>query len=769
MRLIRFFHVFIKPQYSQSGRSFAALSYAGSTKSFAVTTQRRIFMIPSYQGGCAMQTQKPLFLVLFILISILLLGVTGASAAADSPQAIADSLTQAKTLDEQLAVFDRLGRCFPAELEAGFWDLPLDVTPAESIESLQIPTSFDHAVEDRNALSMDSQETKLIVLRQRNGRTMLCGHLMARLPQAMRATTMAEATSVIYLTHYPYKEYIFYQLYLWTPGNNTVYRLVTHLEPIPVNGYEVFQEELNVDQQFWRCICTLLYPDNLRLSEEQATFSAQQTGTACYIDGVILNNAVNATLVTPTVVEGLPVIGIGALDNANVNQVIVSEGTVWLANYVFSRLSNIQAVTLPSSLCYIGYDAFAGCRYLITLSLPEGLETCDPEVLNGCTNLRRLYLPSSLQTPINLSDCSCVTVYTPEGSVAMLEAQRQGIPTVACASAEDMTVIPITRTVGASYGILDGAGILLDYFINNRITEIPSEIDGVPIHVLAEGSLHLSDAYSHLKLVLPEGLREVQTGALQLPKGSKVFIPASVESLTSADLATYAVYAQPNSTAYRLANGAARQTSACEDVDTFLKAESINDFLDLSYLARNWPLDRKLMLIDQAVIGFSDDLNPKREQQLHFKLSPDDANTLLPKNWSNLKAINTKKLPKALAGKKTLILEANVAHLGVLESRYVLGDFMAKLPPEYLPRTTEEIECIVVIRARVIESGYQYTPTYTSFHRYYDVYAYAPNGKKVYDLYQIRKKAKKQGLTSEINGEEVPIEAFWPIIESFFQ
>jgi len=175
------------------------------------------------------------------------------------------------------------------------------------------------------------------------------------------------------------------------------------------------------------------------------------------------------------------------------------------------------------------------------------------------------------------------------------------------------------------------------------------------------------------------------------------------------------------------------------------------------------------MLIDQAVIGFSDDLNPKREQQLHFKLSPDDANTLLPKNWSNLKAINTKKLPKALAGKKTLILEANVAHLGVLESRYVLGDFMAKLPPEYLPRTTEEIECIVVIRARVIESGYQYTPTYTSFHRYYDVYAYAPNGKKVYDLYQIRKKAKKQGLTSEINGEEVPIEAFWPIIESFFQ
>lgn len=715
-----------------------------------------------------MQTRKRFSMGLFTLVCLLLLGVAGAAAAADDPQSIADSLSQAKTLDEQLAVFDRLGNLYPAQLSAGLWNLPLDVMPAESLESLQIPPTFDNAVEDRQALSMDTQRTKLIVLHNNHGRTMLCGQVMARLPQGMRATAVADATTVLYLTHYPYDDYIFYRMYLWRPGSGSVYDLTTELDHIPLHGYDELRNEADLDQQFWTRICTFLYPDNLRLSQEGINYYAQQTGAACYISGVTLDNLLGAHLVTPTTVEGLPVVGIGELDNPDIDQVDVSEGTIWLTSGAFSRLPNLKAVTLPSSLRYIGYDAFAGCRYLMALALPEGLETCDPDALNGCTNLRWLYLPSTLQTSLDFGDCSCVTVYAPEGCAAMLDAQRQGIPTVACASPESLPAIPIVRSGDYLYGLQDGEGILLDYYIGDEITEIPAEVDGVPIRVLAQGALNLSDFFAHPKLVLPEGLRIIQAGALQLPAGCKVYLPASLESLTSTDLATYNVYAQPNSTAYRLANGTARQTIACDGVDAFLKAESISDFMELSMLSRNWPLDRELLLIDQAVNGFSQDIDPQREQRLKFP-EPQEAIALLPKNWANLKATKAKKLPKALAGKKTLIMEASVSRLGVMESYYLLGDFMAKLPPEYRPQTAEEVGCILVIRSRAIESGYEYFPAYTSFHRYYDVYAFAPGGKKVYDLYQIRNQAKKEGKESEINGAEVPIEDFWPVIESLFR
>lgn len=713
-----------------------------------------------------MRTRKRYYMGLFMLVC-LLLGVARIGTAMDNPQTIVDTITQAKTLDEQLAVFNQLGNLYPSELGAGLWDLPLDVTPAESIDSLQIPPTFDNAVEDSNVLSMDMQGMKLIVLHNKQGRTMLCGQVMARLPQVMRATTMAEATTVLYLTHFIHKDYIFYQIYQWNPGDKTIYALPSELDGIPLHGYQELQNGADLDQQFWSRICTYLYPENLRLSQGGINYSAQQTGAACYLNYVSLDNISESHLVTPTTIEGLPVVGIGELNNIDVDQVDVSEGTLWLTSGAFSKIHNLRAVTLPSSLRYIGYDAFAGCRTLLALALPEGLETCDPNALNGCTNLRRLYLPSTLRMPLDLSDCSCVTVYTPEGSAAMLDAQRQGIPTVACASAESITALSIIRSDSALYGLLDGEGILLDYSIRYETTEIPSEIDGVPIRELAQGALNLSDNFSHPKLVLPEGLRKIQTGALQLPTGCNVYLPASLVSLTSADLATYNVYAQPNSTVYQLANGAARQTIACDNVESFLKAESMDDFWELSILSRNWSLDRKLLLIHQAVDSFSQNINPEEELKLKFYL-PQEVINFLPKNWGNLKATKVKKLPKALTGKKTLIVEANVSGLGIHESYYILGDFMAKLPPTYMPQTTDDVECIVVIRARAIESGYKYFPDYTSFHRYYDVYAFAPGGKKVYDLYQIRNLAKKEGLKSEINGDEVPIEDFWPIFEKLF-
>ena len=64
----------------------------------------------------------------------------------------------------------------------------------------------------------------------------------------------------------------------------------------------------------------------------------------------------------------------------------------------FQGCSNLQSLTLPSSLKTIGSSAFNGCGKWQNIKLPSSLTTIGTSAFNGCSSLKDLILPSSLTT-----------------------------------------------------------------------------------------------------------------------------------------------------------------------------------------------------------------------------------------------------------------------------------------------------------------------------------------------------------------------------------
>lgn len=62
----------------------------------------------------------------------------------------------------------------------------------------------------------------------------------------------------------------------------------------------------------------------------------------------------------------------------------------------FRGCKNLTQVTLPDTLQYIGFLAFAYNTALTNVTLPQSLTTIDRFVFDGCTNLRTITLPQSL-------------------------------------------------------------------------------------------------------------------------------------------------------------------------------------------------------------------------------------------------------------------------------------------------------------------------------------------------------------------------------------
>lgn len=69
-----------------------------------------------------------------------------------------------------------------------------------------------------------------------------------------------------------------------------------------------------------------------------------------------------------------------------------------MINYgVFAGLTNLQKVSIPSSVESIGSGAFYGCTSLAEISRPEGLQIIRDEAFGNCTSLTSVTLPDSLQ------------------------------------------------------------------------------------------------------------------------------------------------------------------------------------------------------------------------------------------------------------------------------------------------------------------------------------------------------------------------------------
>lgn len=85
-------------------------------------------------------------------------------------------------------------------------------------------------------------------------------------------------------------------------------------------------------------------------------------------------------------------------NNTEVKSAIIGEGITRVGNYCFYGCENLTNVKLPSTLKYIGQNAFEKCDFKTeSIQLPEGLETIESNGFEECS-LKEIILPSTLKT-----------------------------------------------------------------------------------------------------------------------------------------------------------------------------------------------------------------------------------------------------------------------------------------------------------------------------------------------------------------------------------
>ena len=79
------------------------------------------------------------------------------------------------------------------------------------------------------------------------------------------------------------------------------------------------------------------------------------------------------------------------------SEVTIPEGVVGIASYAFADQYDIESVSFPSTLKYIGVGAFETCVSIEELEFNEGLERIDDRAFKDCTYVGEIYMPSSVK------------------------------------------------------------------------------------------------------------------------------------------------------------------------------------------------------------------------------------------------------------------------------------------------------------------------------------------------------------------------------------
>lgn len=126
------------------------------------------------------------------------------------------------------------------------------------------------------------------------------------------------------------------------------------------------------------------------------------------------------------------------------HNIVIPENVVKISSHVFLHNNRVTSVTLPEGIKEIGYEAFHCCEKLLQINIPESLTSIHERAFYRCEKLRRINLHKGV-TEIGTEAfryCEKLTIYAPEGSVAIEYAQNNNIAFKCQASKEIKRQVP---------------------------------------------------------------------------------------------------------------------------------------------------------------------------------------------------------------------------------------------------------------------------------------------------------------------------------------
>lgn len=186
---------------------------------------------------------------------------------------------------------------------------------------------------------------------------------------------------------------------------------------------------------------------------------------------------------------------------------------IGIGQHAFSECKNLGTITLPNSIKFIGFGAFAYSN-LESITLPNGIDSIGAAAFRDC-NLKEIVLPKSLRVMESTVFCRCNSLE----HVQMLSNKLTSIPEVTfedCTALKDVNIPESVASIGA-YAFMNTTN-LSSIHLPSKVTEIYSYC----FYNSGIASINLSD-----------GIKTIGENAFYGCKNLKsIVIPNSVTELT---------------------------------------------------------------------------------------------------------------------------------------------------------------------------------------------------------------------------------------------
>lgn len=211
-------------------------------------------------------------------------------------------------------------------------------------------------------------------------------------------------------------------------------------------------------------------------------------------------------------------------------------GIISLSNGLFSGWDQLESISIPESISYIGYSVFWGCASLKSVILPEQLTTLGGGAFYGCSSLQSITIPDHVSEigEYSFYGCSSLSTVQIPGSLKYIGNDAF----YHCTSLESITLPPGLLKIGDDAFLQCES--LLTLIIPDSVTSIgdrvfwgckyltevslPSGLTSIPTHLFY-------DCSNLESILLPEGLSSIGEWAFAYSGLKSIVFPSSVQTV----------------------------------------------------------------------------------------------------------------------------------------------------------------------------------------------------------------------------------------------
>ncbi|MBQ3665372.1 MAG: leucine-rich repeat protein, partial [Lachnospiraceae bacterium] len=301
----------------------------------------------------------------------------------------------------------------------------------------------------------------------------------------------------------------------------------------------------------------------------------------------------------PSEIDGLPVTDIQskAFNGTEIQNVTIPSSMTKISDYAFYGATKLRTVNIPSSVTSIGYYSFGFCKSLNSFTIPNTVTTIGFASFYGCSGLTSLNLGSgvtqigshafsnsgltSVRIPLNVTNIgenAFGYTYGNSGNTPLDNFAITGYPgTVADTYAQNNG---FTFNAILEYKVnSDGNGITITkYNDTNQYFSIPAEIGGIPVTNIKPYAFNGANIIS---ITIPNSMTRIDSCAFYgLSKLRAVNIPSSVTAIGAYafEFCTSLESFKIPDTVTTIGNGAFYGCSSLSDVNLGTGVTHINDF-----------------------------------------------------------------------------------------------------------------------------------------------------------------------------------------------